>query len=88
MRQRRWLVWFGSALIVGGAALLTWYWWTLHERVVTQRLAKEWLIRTTAVHRPEPAPPARRGDVIGELEIPRLGVAVMVFEGDDAGILR
>jgi sortase A len=29
----------------------------------------------------------RRGDVIGELEIPRLQVSVMVFEGDDAGIL-
>jgi sortase A len=34
------------------------------------------------------APPVRRGDVIGELDIPRLQVSVMVFEGDDAGILR
>jgi sortase A len=88
MRQRGWPVWIGSALIVGGAALLTWYGWTLHERAAAQCRAKEWLIRTTAVHQPELAPPARRGDVIGELEIPRLGVSVMVFEGDDAGILR
>src|SRR6202023_1938746 len=88
MRQRRWSVWLGSALIVGGAALLTWYVWTLHERAAAQRRAKEWLIRTTVVHQPELAPPARRGDVIGQLEIPRLGVSVMVFEGDDAGILR
>jgi len=29
----------------------------------------------------------RRGDVIGELDIPRLQLSVMVFEGDDAGIL-
>jgi sortase A len=88
MRRRGWFVWHGSALIVGGAALLTWYWWMLHERATTQRHAKEWLIRTTALHRPELASPARRGDVIGELEIPRLVVSVMVFEGDDAGILR
>jgi sortase A len=33
-------------------------------------------------------PPVRRGDAIGELEIPRLQMSVMVFEGDDAGILR
>ena len=88
MRKRRWLIWLGSALIVGGAVFLAWYWWTLHERAAAQRRAKEWLIRTTAVHHPAPAPPVRRGDVIGELEIPRLKMSVMVFEGDDAGILK
>jgi sortase A len=88
MRQRGWLVWLGSALIVGGAVFLTWYWWTLHERTIAQRRAKEWLIRTTAVPNPMPVPTLRRGDVIGELEIPRLQVSVMVFEGDDTGILR
>ena len=87
MRQRGWLVWLGSALIVGGAAFLTWYCWTLHERTVAQRRAKEWLARTTAVPNSAPAPPVRRGDIIGELDIPRLRVSVMVFEGDDAGIL-
>jgi sortase A len=30
----------------------------------------------------------RRGDVVGEIEIPRLHLSVMVFEGDDAGILE
>jgi sortase A len=88
MRQRGWLVWLGSALIVGGAAFLMCYWWTLQERTVAQRRAKEWLIRTTAVPNPAPTPPLRRGDVIGELDIPRLQVSVMVFQGDDAGILR
>jgi sortase A len=80
-------MWFGSALIIGGAACLSWYWWAVHERTAAQRLAKESLNRATAVHQPAPAPPARRGDVIGELEIPRLRLSVMVFEGDDAGIL-
>jgi sortase A len=87
MRKRGWLIWLGSALIVGGAACLTWYGSALHERVAAQWRAKEWLHRATAVHPPAAAPPVRRGDVIGELDIPRLRVSVMVFEGDDAGIL-
>ena len=88
MRKRGWLIWLGSALMLGGAVVLAWYGWALHERGAAQRSAKEWLIRTTAVHHPAPAPPVRRGDVIGELEIPRLQVSVMVFEGDDAAILK
>ena len=87
MRQRRLLIWFGSALIVGGAAVLTFDWWTLREATKAQQRAREWLIRTTAVPRPAPPRPVRRGDVIGELEIPRLQLSVMVFEGDDAEIL-
>src|SRR6266478_737465 len=87
MRQRRLLIWLGSALIVGGAVVLAWYSWTLYQRAAAQRLAKEWLNRTPEIYRPTPSPPVRRGDVIGELEIPRLQVSVMVFEGDDAGIL-
>jgi LPXTG-site transpeptidase (sortase) family protein len=94
MRNRRWLIWLGSALMIGGAAFLACYWWTVHERTVAQQRAKVWLDRTMASHRPAlaptpaPAPPLRRGDVVGELEIPRLQVSVMVFEGDDAGILK
>jgi sortase A len=30
----------------------------------------------------------RRGDVVGQVEIPRLHLSVMIFEGDDAGILE
>jgi sortase A len=86
--KRGWLTWLGSALIFGGVALLAWYWWVLQERVTAQQRANEWLIRTTAVHRTESLPPVQRGYVIGELEIPRLQVSVMVFEGDDAGILE
>ena len=64
------------------------YWWTVHESAAAQRRAKEQLSRMTPIHRPVPAPPVRRGDVVGELEIPRLQVSVMIFEGDDAGILK
>src|SRR5216684_8434884 len=87
MRKRGWLIWLGSALVVGGAVVLAWYSWTLYQRAAAQRLAKEWLSRTPEIHRHTPAPPVLRGDVIGELEIPRLQPSVMVFEGDDAGIL-
>jgi sortase A len=87
MQKRELLTRLGSALIFGGVALLAWYGWTVHERSAAQRRAKEWLIKTTAVHRSASPPPVRRGDVIGELQIPRLQVSVMVFEGDDAGIL-
>jgi sortase A len=87
MRQRGWLIWLGSALVVGGAVVLAWYSWTLYQQAAAQRRAKEWLRRTPAISRITPAPPVRRGDVIGELDIPRLRLSVMVFEGDDAGIL-
>jgi len=82
-----------QALILGGTAVLGWYYWTLHEAATAQRLAKELLHRTTATARPT-SPPAphknsvRRGDIIGELSIPRLDMSVMVFEGDDARILK
>jgi len=35
---------------------------------------------------PPPAP-LQLGDVVGRLEVPRLGISVMVLEGDDDGIL-
>jgi len=91
MRKRKWIIWLGSALIVGGAALLGWRWWTMHEAAMAQQRAREWLNRTTVEPRAAPPPKLRapsRGDVIGELEISRLDLSVAVFEGDDAGILR
>jgi sortase A len=71
-----------------GRCSLAWCGWTLYEQTAAQRRAKEWLTKTVAVHCPAPAPPVRRGDVIGELDIPRLQLSAIVFEGDDAGILR
>jgi len=88
MRKRGWLIRLGSALIIGGAGFLAWYSWTLHEQAAAQRRAKEWLRRAPAISRLAPAPSINRGDVVGELDIPRLQLSVMIFEGDDAGILR
>jgi len=87
MRKQRWLLWLGSALVMGGAVVLGWLWWDLHEASKAQQRAHVWLSQTTV----EPYPQARavrRGDVIGKLEIPRLDVSVAIFEGDDTGILR
>jgi sortase A len=96
MRKPRLLVWLGSALICGGAALLGVYWHSLNHAAETQQRAKSWL-NGTPLSRPalpEPLTPPtlrhaiRHGDVLGELNIPRLNISVIVFEGDDASILK
>jgi hypothetical protein len=61
MGKPKWLIWLGSALILGGAVILASYSHTLHQRTDAQRRAREWLSRTTTGHRPMPAPPVRRG---------------------------
>jgi len=83
-------MWLGSALILGGAVVLAYYSYTRHEQAEVQRRAKEWLGKASVGHssQPAPAPPVRRGDVVGEIEVPRLHLSVMIFEGDDARILE
>ena len=89
MRKRIWGIWLGSALIIGGAAFLARYSWNLHESAAAQRNARELLSRKMVLNSPlHSPPPVGRGDMIGELAIPRLHLSVMVFEGDDAGILK
>ena len=92
MFKSRWQVWFGSALIAAGAAALGWSLWVRNEAAVAQKQAREWLARAPAIHpaaAPRTAPaPLRRGDAIGELDIPRLHLSVMVLEGDDERTLR
>src|SRR5690242_847683 len=91
MLHRRWPVWLGTVLLTGGVALLAWCGWTWHEASVAQSRAREWLARRPAIRVPAPlakAPALRRGDVVGELAIPRLHLSVMVLEGDDDRILK
>lgn len=83
--------WLGTVLIAAGAALLMWCAWTWHEASVAQSRARQWLACRPAIHTPAPSAKVlalRRGDVLGELAIPRLHLSVMVLEGDDANILR
>src|SRR3954464_1069259 len=90
MRKRGWLFWLGGALMFGGAAVLGWRWWTLREAATAQQRARDWLGRKTNAPASALPTPRRisRGDLVGELQIPRLDLSVAVFEGDDAGILR
>lgn len=94
MRKSHWPIFLGGALIVGGAAFLGFYYWTRQDAIRAQQDAREWLNRAAANHRVlpnTPSPPRRRlkhGDVVGRLAIPRLNLSVMVFEGDDAAILK
>ena len=77
----------GSALMMVGAALLGVYWWNLRDAAQAQQRAKEWLNRAS-VRPGAPGHSVRRGDPVGELDIPRLHLSVMIFEGDDAQTLK
>jgi sortase A len=93
MRKQRRLLLIGSALVIGGATLLGSYFWLRHQADQVQRGAQQWL---NGIGSPRPGAPVttspqhrlRRGAVVGELLVPRLHLAVMVFEGDDDGILK
>jgi sortase A len=94
MRRAHGFTWLGGALVLGGAILLGFYGWRQHASDRAQRDAREWLDRTvkarqTAPRAPNPPHPHfHHGDVVGRLTIPRLDLSVMVFEGDDAAILK
>jgi len=96
MRLRALLQWVGSALFVGGAAVLALHYYGVLHSNATQKKALKWLDTKQAARPALPAGPAtsivppglRRGDLVGELRIPRLHLSVMVFEGDDAGVLK
>ena len=94
MRGTNWSAWFGAILVAAGTALLIWCGWSWHQASVAQSQTRKWLARRPAVQTPAASkakaqvPRLHRGDVVGELAIPRLHLSVMVLEGDDDGILR
>jgi sortase A len=84
MSKTKALIWLGGALMLGGAAFLSIYSYDSLRRAHAEKSAKEWL-KSPA----QPvARPVRHGDVLGELDIPRLHMSVPVYEGDDARILK
>lgn len=94
MQRSRWLFFLGGALIIGGAAFLGSYIWMQHAASRAQQDAQERLNRTISARQvaPKALSPEHRyfkhGEVVGRLTIPRLNLSVMVFEGDDAAILK
>ena len=96
MRNGRWAIWAGSALLLAGIGVLAWCGWIWREASVAQSRAEQWLKRAPTIPSPVipvPALPPRasafpRGAVVGRLTIPRLHLSVMVLEGDDGRILK
>lgn len=92
--KRPWLTWLGTALVLASAALLGLYTWLQHQADEAQLQARQSLARTVTSRQPHvpkthsPQPRLQRGDVVGEVSVPRLHLSVMVLEGDDARILR
>lgn len=90
--RRRLLLWSGCALVAGGALALLSYGYLQLNMLRVQRDAG----RMIANRAPGPAsaPCAivilqpHQGDVIGQIEIPRLNVSAMVLEGTAPKILR
>jgi sortase A len=85
----------GSALILAGATVLGVYWWNLRDAAQAQQRAREWLNRASVRPAPKVSAPApavgysiHRGDPVGELDIPRLHLSIVIFEGADARILK
>jgi sortase A len=87
MRRKRYLpVALGLAFVIAAGLLA----WKNARRTSAPPIVKP-PVATENVPPPPivPAPPSfRPGERIGEIEIPRLKVAVPVYEGDDAAILK
>ena len=94
MRKSRWLICLGGALILGGAVFLGVYYSMQRAAGRAQLDAQKWLNRAVEARRTAPKAPSpqhrrlKHGDVVGRLTVPRLNLSVMVFEGDDAAILK
>src|SRR5215475_9399074 len=99
MSKSRWLICIGGALLIGGAAFLGYYYSMQHAAVEAQRDAQERLNQAIRAPQAAPTPSASKapspvhshfhhGDLVGRLTVPRLNLSVMVFEGDDAAILK
>ena len=88
MRHSLYVSCLGGALIIGGAAFFGCYYRMQYEARRAQQDAQVWLNRAVKAS-PRPSKSLfHRGDVVGRLSVPRINLSVMVFEGDDDGILK
>ena len=96
--RKKLMVYFGCALIVGGALFLVWYGhlqWEMHrEQRAASRLLDDQRKPNAEAPHAQPLPrtlvivPPRPGQPMGRIEIPRLHLSVMVLEGATPRILR
>jgi sortase A len=92
------LVYFGCALIMGGALALASYGYLQVDMLRVQRAASKLMdaqkmrnersIPVQSIPRTLAILPPRPGEPIGRIEIPRLHISVMILEGTTARILR
>ncbi len=84
-------VWCANLLIFLGAVCLVWCISELLQSKIVQMRDGARLARahsTASTGRSIVWPPLHRGESLGRLEIPRIGLRAMVLEGSDQGILR
>lgn len=91
-RNQRLLRWTQRLLFITGILLLGYVGFTLLEARLYQVSAKRSLDNQIQVEneRPQtqPKPPVRKGDVLGRMDIPRLGMSIAVLQGTSSRVLR
>jgi len=91
-RQPKVLRWIQRLLFITGILLLGYVGFTLLETRLYQVSAKRFLENEIRAEKERPQaqskPPVRKGDVLGRLDIPRLGMSVAVLQGTSSRVLR
>ena len=91
-QTRRWLLWDPRLLMAAGIVTLGYVGFTLLEAMLYQASAKaslETQIQMASAHpASEVQQPLKVGDVLGRLDIPRLGISVAVLQGTSSRALR
>ena len=91
-RGQRNLRWIRDLLFLTGVVALSYLGFTLLEAKLYQATAKQTLVAET--HRQQtptlskPKAALHKGDVLGRIDIPRLGLSVAVLEGTSSQVLR
>jgi len=91
-RAHRWIVWSRHLLLVVGTVALGYVGTTLLESRIYQTSAKQSLeTQIQMIKKPDSLQtklPVKPGDVLGRLDIPRLGISVAILEGTSLRTLR
>lgn len=91
-RGQRNLRWIRDLLFLTGVVALSYLGFTLLEAKLYQATAKQTLVaetRSTAnANALQPKAALHKGDVLGRIDIPRLGLSVAVLEGTSSQVLR
>jgi len=95
MRIQKLLRWSQRLFFIAGAIALGYVGFTLLDARLYQASAKrsletqvEQIQNENEPHETQPQPAIKRGDVLGRLDIPRLGMSIAVLQGTNSRILR